>query len=491
MSEASDIASDRKDMSDLQRAMLAILGGSVARTIARIVLIVFVVRLYGLSSFGYLGEVAALIELSAALASFGLPKTLLSYLDEVKGDAIFQGRLISNAVFLSALLGLGLAGTLWFVWPAIFPSSSGVPSYVAIAVVVIAVTELLLTVTRSRRIIRWDTLVKGVVRPWSFLLFAVTGYFLLVKPAIFAPVSALLAAYLASIVLSLIIALVGFFQIRRSQSFAITLPMLGDTISLTKRTFTTAIVDAGSFSFRRLDIIILGLIAGPMATGVYYLIQQIATVVEKMRHLFEPMAAPVLAQSKSLAITQAHLRKLCLWIFASQVGLATILTLFAVPVLGLFDVFHAQTMLLIALVLLGEIAEGTSGLVELPMVFNHPFVASRNIIISFSCELVFVILGSHFFGILGAAAGFAMAMFILATLRFLAAHHRLGLSILELSYAKPLVASMTLILTISGASMFLSTDNIAKLVAAIAASAAFYLLLLRFMGLSLRIADPR
>lgn len=201
------------------------------------------------------------------------------------------------------------------------------------------------------------------------------------------------------------------------------------------------------------------------------------------------MAAPFLAQSKSLAVTQAHLQKLGLWIFASQIGLTTIFTLVAVPVIGLFDVYHAQVMVLMALILLGEIAEGTSGLVELPMVFNHPAVASRNIIITCFCVLMLVTSGAYFFGILGAAAGFAMAMFILAILRFRAARHQLGLSICEPSYAKPLVASMMLTLVITGAGMLLTADNTGKLVAVIAASAALYLVLLRIMGLSLRITD--
>tara|TARA_R110000787_G_scaffold176420_3_gene288613 strand:+ start:2629 stop:4104 length:1476 start_codon:yes stop_codon:yes gene_type:complete len=490
MPEAPEIASNRKDLGDLQRGMLAILGGSVARTIARVMLIVFVVRLYGLSSFGYLGEVAALIELSAALASFGLPKTLLAYLDEVKGEAAAEGQLITNAIVVSATIGLVLAGMLWLIWSSIFPASSGVPSHVAIAVAMIAATELLLTVTRSRRVIRWDTLIKGVIKPWSFLLFAFIGYFLLVKSAYLTPVATLFAAYLGSIVVSMAIAMIGFIQTQRFQQFALVAPKFGAMFALAKRSFATAIVDAGSFSFRRLDIILLGLIAGPMATGIYYLVQQIATVVEKMRHLFEPMAAPVLAQSKSLAVTQAHLQKLCLWIFASQVGLATIFILFAVPVLGLFDVVHTQAMLLMALILFGEIAEGTSGLVELPMVFNHPIVASRNILVTFFCELTFVTSGAYLFGILGAAAGFAIAMSILAMLRFRAARRQLGLTIWQLSFVKPLVASITLIIVITVAGMFLTADNIGKLVAAIAASLALYLILLRFMGLSLRIADP-
>jgi O-antigen/teichoic acid export membrane protein len=475
------------DVGDLQRAMLAVFSGSITRTVARIILIVFVVRLYGLGSFGYLGEVAALVELLAALASFGLPKTLMAYLDKTDGNPIAEGQLISNAITLSAILGAGLGLILWLAWSFIFPVASEVPSYAASAVVLIAVTELLLTVTRSRRIIRWDALVKGFVKPWSFLLFLVGGYYLLVQTESLAPVTALFAGYMGAAVLAFLVAIIGLVRTRRQHSYALVFPTFAGVFSLLRHSFSTAIVDAGSFSFRRLDIILLGVIAGPTATGIYYLVQQLATVVEKMRHLFEPMAAPVLAQARSMTAINSHLKKLCLWIFSAQIGLAMIFIIFANQILGLFDALYAQAALLMAVFLLGEIAEGTSGLIELPLIYNKPAIASRNIVVAFLCEMGLVSIGSYHLGILGAAGGFAGAMLLLAMLRFTSARRALGLTIINLSYAKPLIAAMFTSISMMGLNMIVAADTGSNLALSVAIAIVLYLGILRLLGVSFRI----
>lgn len=488
MTDSSTPRPTRDDMGDLQRAMIAVFSGSITRTVARVILILFIVQLYGLGSFGYLGEVAAMVELLAALAGFGLPKTLMAYLDKVDGNPEAEGQLISNAIMLAAMLGTGFGLVLWLIWPFIFPVVSGVPSYVTSAVVLIAVTELLLTVTRSKRVIRWDALVKGFVKPWSFLLFSVGGYFLLVRTGYLSPVAALFAGYMASTLLAALIALTGFARTRRKHYHPLVLPTFSGVRTLSKASFSTAIVDAGSFSFRRLDIILLGMIAGPTATGIYYLVQQLATVVEKMRHLFEPMATPVLAQARSMAVTNSHLKKLCLWIFSAQVGLAMIFTLFAVPILGLFDAVYGQAILLMAILLAGEIAEGTSGLIELPLIYKRPVVASRNIVIAFLCEIGLVIAGSWHFGILGAAGGFTGAMLLLALLRFVSARRALGLTVLDSSYAKPLIAAIVTTISMMGLSMILVADSGLNLALSVTAGVLLYVTVLRLFGVSLRIS---
>lgn len=487
MSDPLENAAKQRDLGDLQRAMLAIFSGSLARSVARILLIVFVIRLYGLESFGYLGEVAALVELFAALASYGLPKTLLAYIEKEKSQARPEGQLISDAILLSGIISVVFGLLLLTAWPFIFPVDSNVPSYAVAAITLIAVTEMLLTITRAQRIIRWDTLVKAVVKPWGFFLFNVCGYFLFVEKGLLLPVEALFAGYLASQILGLVLALTGFRHARHQAKFHWMRPRLDGMNRLLKKSFSTAIVDAGSFSFRRLDIILLGLIAGPAATGFYYLIQQLATVVEKMRHLLEPMAAPVLAQSKSLSTTGAHLRRLCLWIFSAQTGLAAIYLLFAEPVLHSFNIMHTQMILIVALILIGEIAEGTSGLVELPLIFDHPNIASRNIVAAFLVEIAFVTFGASYWGIVGVAGGFAMAMTLLAFLRFRSAQAKLELDILGLAYAKPLAAAIAVTCMAMGAGTIITANSVPILVFGIAACAITYLVMLRLLGVSMQI----
>ncbi len=72
---------------------------------ARVLLITFVARFYGIDDFGRLGEAVAMLELLAAFATFGLTKTLLGNLGTIDTPggipAIDPGKHIVDGLALS------------------------------------------------------------------------------------------------------------------------------------------------------------------------------------------------------------------------------------------------------------------------------------------------------------------------------------------------------------------------------------------------------
>jgi len=148
--------------------------------------------------------------LLAAVATVGLPKTIMAYLERYKLDQEDSANLVANAISLTAIMGIILGGSLFVAIPFVFPSSSYVPSYVAAAICIISFTEILLTLTRSQRIIRWEAMVKGLVKPWSFFLLAMIGYFIFVVQLGFRPMHVLIGAYSLSLILAAGVALYGF-----------------------------------------------------------------------------------------------------------------------------------------------------------------------------------------------------------------------------------------------------------------------------------------
>ena len=92
------VASERRD---LRRGAMQILSGFGVRTVARILLLTFVARFYGIADFGRLGETVALLELAAAFATFGLSRTLLGALGNGDTDHS-SGKSITEAVILAA-----------------------------------------------------------------------------------------------------------------------------------------------------------------------------------------------------------------------------------------------------------------------------------------------------------------------------------------------------------------------------------------------------
>jgi len=483
---ASDSA---RDFSDLRRAVVATFSSSLARTVARVLLIIFVVKLYGVGSFGYLGEVAATVELLAAMACLGLPKTIMAYFDRHKADAEDSANLTANALCLTAVTGVILSMILFLIWPYIFPTNAHVPAYIASAIFIIAITEMMLTLTRSRRVIRWESIVKGLIKPWGFFIFSMMGYFIFIQNYNWQPMVVLIAAYFLSLILSAFFAFLGLLQILKSKQITIGKVNGKEMFALGKESAPIAIVDAGSFAFRRLDIIILGWVTSSDVTGIYYLGQQLATVVEKMRHLFEPMAAPILAQTQSTKTIGDYLRKTCRWIFAATLGSAIGTTIFAQEIMALFDVNFIMAALLMTILLLGEIADGSTGLCELPIIFRNPLYASRNVITALCVEAICASIAVYYLGIFGAAIGFAVGMLILASLRLYTVKKLYDVSIINKTYLKPIIAgAVTAVITffLKG---FLLPFGVIGLITAIIICGAIYLYTLKIMGISMKISD--
>lgn len=487
--DTADSSDSKRDFDDLRRAVIATFSSSLARSVARVLLIIFVVDLYGIGSFGYLGEVAASVELLAAIASLGMPKTIMAYFDRHKFDAKNSANLVANALCLTAVMAVLLSIILFLLWPYIFPAASNVPAYAAAAIILIAITEMMLTLTRSRRIIKWESIVKGLVKPWGFFILAMAGYFVAVKEYDAQPIIVLIAAYFLSLIISAFTAFLGLWQLIKSQQITIGNPHLGSMAALGKESAPIAIVDAGSFASRRLDIIILGLFTGSNVTGIYYLGQQLATVIEKMRYLFEPMAAPILAQTKSTQTIGQYLKKTCRWVFAASLGAAICFTLYAVPLMELFNIYYAAAIMLMSILLLGEVIDGSSGLIDLPIIFRNPLIASRNMVITLIVETICVIIGILYFGIMGAALGFTIGMITLSALRLYSAKKLYNMRIVDSSYIKPIIAAIIAVAISWWVRDFLTSFEIFGLIVGIGICAAIYLIALRLMGISMKISD--
>lgn len=168
------------------------------------------------------------------------------------------------------------------------------------------------TATRHYRTVAEDTLVKAIIKPWSFLIVCVAALF-------FTAVKALVAMQRA---------------MGTQAEGAYSRPSLSGVKQIAKASWPIAFNETGVYAFRRIDILILATVAGPKATGVYCLAQQLGIVAEKVRYLFEPMLAPINAQSRSLDIIGEHLRRLGRFIFSVQLAIITVFAFFGELILS-------------------------------------------------------------------------------------------------------------------------------------------------------------
>ncbi|MXO90983.1 lipopolysaccharide biosynthesis protein [Pontixanthobacter aquaemixtae] len=446
------IAGERRD---LRRGALQLLGGSGVRIFARVLLITFVARMYGIEDFGRMGETVAMIELLATLATFGLSKTLLGKLGGENGDDDDVGRHIVNAAVLAGTLSTVLVVVLWISWPLFASADLAGFQFVLLGIPLIALAEVATTATRHFRTAFWDMFVKAFVRPWSFLLLSVAAYFGLIGASlpsgqIVTSQMALLSSYVLSLLLTAGAAIFALKRAFGAHFFKRSGKPIGKSvIDLAKLSWPTALNDTGLFAFRRIDVIILAVVAGPAETAVYYMARQISTVIEKVRHLYEPVLAPIIAQSKSLETIGSHLARLGLLIFAVQLLALCLLAVFGGTLLSWLGAGFATGLLVLLVILIGELFDGGFGLCELPMVYRNPAWPPRLVLASLALEIGLVWILAQKFGALGAAIGFAISMFALAAMRLWMVRSLYGFKVLSIKHVALVVIAVVALFLIN------------------------------------------
>ncbi len=424
------------DVKDILRGALASLGGFGGRIIARIMLMVMAGQLYGATALGLLGQVAAITEILAAIAVLGLKRTLLNLLSHK--DAGEQAPKIIKEGLISALILAGLMTILLgLAWDYIFPDTvMPILMYAAIPSIVFA--EVAGAAIRFKRIIRWEVIARCVFEPWAFLFAAAILYF--ISPS----TSGLITAY----AVSALGAAIGIF-IGLKKAYGIK-PLVNASISvkalyrIPKKSLPVGITDIGLMMFRRIDILVLSLVAGHQVTGIYYMAQQIVTVPHKIHQLFDPMMVPVLAKlhhsDKRRAIS-AKLSGFCRWVFILQLALTIPFIVFSAEMMGLFGAQFLIGGLVLSLLLIAELFDGSFALAETALVYAKPQIPPRLILITLIIEVIGVYSFASIWGAEGAAAGFLLSMAWLTGARLFTLKKYLNIKILNRAFLTPFVFS--------------------------------------------------
>ena len=470
-----------QDARDIIRGACAFFAGAMGRLSARFLLMLLAGNFFGVAALGQLGETAALLEIAAALGILGLKRALLGVMANNERDGIPASRALSDAFTLTLVSGGIICLLLVALWPLIYGESAVIPSILALNVLGIMITEVALTATRHRRVVRWVVWSQSIAGPWSFLGLALLAHWLGSGPI------GLIWAYTGSVALSAVVALFGFFTVFGWRAVFSQSPSLARAWNLARISFPTGIAEVGAMMFRRIDILVLGLVAGPELTGIYYMGQQISTIVHRIHDLFEPIVAPVIAQAWNrggIKSVERQLSRTCRWIFTLQLGLLVPLAVFGDRVLGLFGDSFAIGAAAMIVLFLGEIADGSFALVELPLVFRRPRITPILILAALGLEIVGVSLLGALYGPIGAACAFAGTMAALSLVRLVVVRKLLGISVLNSRFLPVLPIAAFGWLLISGLDQAIGLQTGSAFGAAILASILFHILLVRLFALS-------
>ncbi|MEO5706491.1 MAG: lipopolysaccharide biosynthesis protein [Alteraurantiacibacter sp.] len=305
--------------------------GFLLRLLARIPFLFIAGRLYGPEAVGRYAFALVVIELAALVCTIGEKRGLAFRLAEGEEN---QTSLIADALVVALALSALLAVPLYFFPTLLFPSGiyTDLDRWIVLAIPAFALTDMMLAAQAYKYDVGTTVRARAVVEPWTISILAGVFFFIPVLSE-----AGLSLAYLLSIYAGLLTAAWSFVRtwgLPRGWW-----PHPGRIGRMMLRALPLTVADAIEWGTRRLDIFILGLFAGPVAVGIYYMAQQVASLPQKLKTSFEPILGPVITARLKEHDYAAIAKQVCqvgFWIVAAQAGIGLALGIPGEALMGLF-----------------------------------------------------------------------------------------------------------------------------------------------------------
>jgi O-antigen/teichoic acid export membrane protein len=273
--------------------------GFVMRFGARLVFLFVAGRLYGAHLFGAYVLAAALVELAVGAGGLSTKRTLFPLLDRHETGDRPLPHIVIDAALLVALASLALAGA--FMLAAVLLPASLMPPEVGIALLVLAPTiagqallDLFLAAARWQQKLRYEVIGRSLIEPYALAAGAVVAYFLGFG-AYGLPIGywcGTLAA-LAYAVLGAARSYHGFDLAQYRPSGAVCRAIGGAAAANTATDLLSAL-------YMRVDLYLVGILLGPVPTGIYGMARQVTTPIRQVRQSFDGLLVPAVARTIGL-----------------------------------------------------------------------------------------------------------------------------------------------------------------------------------------------
>lgn len=429
-------ASHHADVAALARGGRTSFFGFVLRLAARLPFLFIAGQLYGAESLGRWAYATMVVELMAQLATLGLKRGLAAALAKNERP---ETHVIADALLLAWLFALA-GGALLAAFPSLlFPKDAtvnGLEQLIPLIALAIVGSDVTLAALAYRHRIGAQVTARSIVEPWTLTLVAAALAFTFFKR------DGLILAYALSLVAALVasikpcIAVYGMPHGWR--------PSLSRMRVLARENAALAGADAIDWGSRRIDLMILGLFADSRIVGIYYVAQQVTSLVQKLKTSFDPVLAPVMTKAfvaGDKAAVAAHARQVAFWIIAAQLGVALALGLPGAAVLGLVGPEFTAGAIALGILLAAEVLAATGAVAEAALIYVHP---KRNLSVSMlvmGIQVTATLLLAVQFGMVGAAAGLAVALLTGSVLKARMLRAELGEGVLGLRWSLLLAAA--------------------------------------------------
>ncbi len=469
------------------------LAGMAARS-SRALVTLFVTRVSGPRVFGFFTLVLAVVDVVGRLALFGMDKSVLKFVPEVRARGE-EGRygVIASSLWIGLALGAGLGLAVALIAPWIATRWLAEPGVtlplriMALSVLPTTLASLLLAATKALKIMSYDAFVTGILLPLALLVLSV--------PILWAEddLAVLAVAYTTSCVAALV-ASAWFFRRHFSLRRALARPAAGELRRLAVFSTPLGLHDFVQFLTLKLELFILALFVAPAELGVYALAAELATVVRKFRQIFDPILLPLMSEAQDLRDTarlEAHVSRVVRWVLVLGVFYVGGLTLFGVPVLGLFGAGFAAGAGVLVLLCTAQLLNSATGLLDMAMLASgRPRINLQNAIVILTVQTTLNLTLIPRWGLMGAAWSALVAYGLISIVRLGQTLWILRLRPLDRTQLKPLVAGACAMLAVGAVQRALGENGLPLVwLALLAAFAALYALLLFGLGFESEDAD--
>lgn len=358
---------------DLLKGARVNFGGFIIRLGARLPFLLVVGHLFGAEIFGQYVFAVIFLETVCAFSVFGFRRSLFHFLSEHIHQGERATHIVFNALFTTIIAAVLLVSGIFLLQEQLTlyfgPVMIEGALMVLPGVVLGAMTEIFLTATRTFRVMRYEMVTKSIVEPYSVLVMSLVFYLAGFQE------QGLLLGYSVMLACSFLSALYGFGKMFSLRAFLKSRPdgaLLADMIRFSA---PTALYDLLTMLLLRVDVFILSAFAPQATVGIYGIALQVSTTVKKIGQSFEPILAPVIAQSlkdQDMKKTAAEIAQVSNWIISIQALILVFLVFYGQGVMGLFgEEFYVGALILIFLIL-GDSINGSIGLSELLILYCKP-----------------------------------------------------------------------------------------------------------------------
>ncbi|WP_225204484.1 lipopolysaccharide biosynthesis protein [Novosphingobium huizhouense] len=329
-------------------------------------------RFYGVEALGRYASALVIVELVSQVCSLGQRRGLAQRLAE---DAREETHSVADAMTLSLVVSLLAAGALYAFPAPMFPSGefNAFDRLLPFAIVTNTLTDVALAALAYRYNVGATVRARSVVEPWTQTLAAVGFLFVL-------PAGGLALSYILAKLCALVVALVPLFRsYGRPRLWKPNMQRLA-RLALTSAPLAGA--DMIEWGTRKLDIALLGFFTSPVAVGIYYAAQQVATLPQKLKTSFEPILGPVITRNLKERNYAAIAQQVCqvgYWITAAQAGIALALGIPGKGVMGLVGPQFVAGTGALALLLTAEVVAAPAVVSEAALIY---MARMRNLYIS-------------------------------------------------------------------------------------------------------------